>query len=141
MFGTVADLLRLGRALLPRLQKTGTGGQMSRVLSQAAIERCREPQTQGIPQMPRMARSATSGRPSAGASLDRAGRRGPAAITHGGISGSRLWVDPERGLAFAFLTNLWAAPDDAASRSSRRSTGPWSYGPPPRRPRGSRWAR
>lgn len=35
-------------------------------------------------------------------------------ITHGGISGARLWVDREVGLAFAFafLTNVWQAPEE-----------------------------
>ena len=27
---------------------------------------------------------------------------------------SRLWIDPRRGFAFAFLTNMWGAPSDAA---------------------------
>jgi CubicO group peptidase (beta-lactamase class C family) len=34
------------------------------------------------------------------------------AITHGGISGSRLWVDRRAGLVFALLTNRWDAPDE-----------------------------
>jgi CubicO group peptidase (beta-lactamase class C family) len=33
-------------------------------------------------------------------------------ITHGGISGSRLWIDRRAGLAFALLTNRWEAPDE-----------------------------
>ena len=36
------------------------------------------------------------------------------AFTHGGISGGRLWVDPDAGFAFAFLTNLWQAPLEPA---------------------------
>jgi CubicO group peptidase (beta-lactamase class C family) len=39
---------------------------------------------------------------------------GSSVMTHGGRSGSRLWVDPERDLAFVFLTNVWNAPSDAA---------------------------
>ena len=34
----------------------------------------------------------------------------PRAFTHGGISGGRLWVEPEAGFAVAFLTNRWQAP-------------------------------
>ncbi len=34
----------------------------------------------------------------------------PAAFTHGGISGGRLYVEPEAGFAVAFLTNRWHAP-------------------------------
>lgn len=33
----------------------------------------------------------------------------PRAFTHGGATGTRLWVDPERDLVFVFLTNLWGA--------------------------------
>ena len=31
---------------------------------------------------------------------------GEAVLTHGGQSGSRLWIDPERGFAFAFVLSL-----------------------------------
>ena len=34
----------------------------------------------------------------------------PSAFTHGGISGGRVWVEPEAGFAVAFLTNHWQAP-------------------------------
>ncbi len=30
-------------------------------------------------------------------------------ISHGGASGTRLWVDPDAGLVFVFFTNQWAA--------------------------------
>ena len=36
----------------------------------------------------------------------------PDVITHGGISGSRLWIDRRAGLVFALLTNRWQAPDE-----------------------------
>ena len=35
----------------------------------------------------------------------------PRTFTHGGASGARLWVDPERDLVFVFLTNLWGVDD------------------------------
>ena len=35
------------------------------------------------------------------------------AFTHGGATGTRLWVDPDRDLVFVFLTNLWGASDAA----------------------------
>ena len=41
---------------------------------------------------------------------------GAAVYTHAGAAGGRLWVDPERGFAFVFLTNLWAGPDEPAFR-------------------------
>jgi CubicO group peptidase (beta-lactamase class C family) len=37
----------------------------------------------------------------------------PRTFTHGGATGTRLWVDPDRDLVFVFLTNLWGAPDAA----------------------------
>lgn len=119
MFGTVADLLRLGRALLPAAPTTTAAADGStvagpRILSQAAIDEMARLQTAGIPQLLEDGsrreihqaigwRKPTQGWPDE-----------PRAFTHGGISGSRLWVDPARGLAFAFLTNLWEAPDEPA---------------------------
>jgi CubicO group peptidase (beta-lactamase class C family) len=44
---------------------------------------------------------------------------GESVITHGGQSGTRLWIDPERDLAFAFLSNTWGAPSDAAIATLR----------------------
>ena len=52
----------------------------------------------------------------AGRSRGRAGRAGPGVYTHGGAAGGRLWVDPANGFAFAFLTNLWAGPDEPVFR-------------------------
>ncbi len=39
------------------------------------------------------------------------------AFTHGGATGTRLWVDPDRDLVFVFLTNLWGASDEAMFES------------------------
>ncbi|MBA3307853.1 MAG: beta-lactamase family protein [Chloroflexi bacterium] len=39
------------------------------------------------------------------------------AFTHGGATGTRLWVDPDRDLVFVFLTNLWGASDAAMFES------------------------
>ena len=30
-------------------------------------------------------------------------------FSHGGVSGTRLWVDPDAGLVFVFFTNRWGA--------------------------------
>ncbi len=38
-------------------------------------------------------------------------------FTHGGATGTRLWVDPDRDLVFVFLTNLWGASDEAMFES------------------------
>lgn len=37
----------------------------------------------------------------------------PGTFTHGGATGTRLWIDPDRDLVFVFLTNLWGASDTA----------------------------
>ena len=39
---------------------------------------------------------------------------GDGILTHGGHSGARLWVDPRRGLAFAFMTTLWGVSSEGA---------------------------
>ena len=44
----------------------------------------------------------------------------PSTFTHGGASGTRLWIDPERGLVFVFLTNAWGASDAADVRDAGR---------------------
>jgi CubicO group peptidase (beta-lactamase class C family) len=36
----------------------------------------------------------------------------PSTFTHGGASGTRLWIDPDRGLVYVFLTNQWSASDE-----------------------------
>ncbi|MFV2062404.1 MAG: serine hydrolase domain-containing protein [Chloroflexota bacterium] len=110
MFGTIADLLRLGRSLLPA---SGTRPGL-RILSQAAIAEMSRNQTDG------MTHELDDGsthevRQALGWRKPRAGWPGSeAAFTHAGISGGRLWVDPQAGLAFAFLTNLWQAPEEPA---------------------------
>lgn len=63
-------------------------------------------------QIPSLAMAATGGgydAPPASATVPAS----PATFTHGGATGTRLWVDPERDLVFVFLTNLWGASDDA----------------------------
>lgn len=105
LFGTLPDLLRLGRSLLP-------GSDAPHVLSEAVVEAMATPQTGGIPHI------AEDGSVSY---LDQAigwrmpgpgWPRRPGVITHGGISGSRIWVDRPGGLVFALLTNRWEAPDE-----------------------------
>jgi CubicO group peptidase (beta-lactamase class C family) len=110
MFGTLPDLLRLGRALLPRAEPDGSPG--PRALSQAIIDEMARYQTAGIFEIledgsRRQVYQAIGWRKPGPAWPDR-----PAAIMHGGISGTRLWVDPEAGLTFALLTNRWQAPEE-----------------------------
>ena len=133
LFGTAEDLLRFGRAMLPRRGQDGP-----RVLSQARIDEMLREQTAGIPEL---RDDGTTGDPHYALgwrkrSLRSAGMDGaafdpalvipasPGTVTHGGASGTRLWVDPERDLVFVFLTNVWyrrrrAGPRGAAPRLRR----------------------
>lgn len=114
MFGTVGDLLRLGRALLRPSPAADAGASPLRVLSQAAIESMAAAQTAGVPHIAAdgsrtfVAQAVGWRKPEPG------WPQGAGVITHGGISGSRLWVDRDAGLVFAMLTNLWHAPEEAA---------------------------
>ncbi len=33
----------------------------------------------------------------------------PRVVSHGGASGTRLWIDPDLGLVFVYFTNVWSA--------------------------------
>jgi serine-type D-Ala-D-Ala carboxypeptidase len=127
LWSTAADLLAFGRALLASAR--GDGGPLSR----PALELMTAEQTAGILEVaadgttrdPRYALGWGKPRPdgtvpAAVAATD--GSSGmltapitvPAsasAFTHGGASGTRLWIDPERDLVFVFLTNLWGVDD------------------------------
>jgi CubicO group peptidase (beta-lactamase class C family) len=106
MFGTLADLLRLGRGLLPAdPQDPGP-----RVLSQAALDEMTRNHTEGWTHVSddgveREVRQGLGWR-----KPQRGWSGSPSAFTHGGIAGGRVWVDPEAGFAVAFLTNYWQAP-------------------------------
>jgi CubicO group peptidase (beta-lactamase class C family) len=110
MFSTVSDLLRLGRALLP----SADAANGDRILSREAVSEMARPQLEGIPYVADDG-SVSSVEQGIGWRLGGgAWPSGDGIITHGGVSGSRLWVDLERDLAYAFLTNVWDAPSDAA---------------------------
>lgn len=110
LFGTLADLLALGRTLLPP-SRDEPG---PRALSQAAIAEMTRDHTDGL-----------SHRDQAGLVQEihqglgwRKPQRGwpgsEGSFTHGGITGGRIWIDPEAGFAFALLTNRWQAPVEPA---------------------------
>ena len=106
LFGTLGDLLRLGRALLPA-DPIAAG---PRVLSQVAIDEMTRNHTDGWAHISEdgVEREVRQG---LGWRVPQAHWAGsPRAFTHGGISGGRLWVEPEGGFAVAFLTNAWQAP-------------------------------
>jgi CubicO group peptidase (beta-lactamase class C family) len=120
LFGPAEDLLRFGRSMLPR-DATPVAG--VRILSQAAIDEMTREQTEGIPEMLEdgSVRSAdyALGWHTPGANVARSGQphevdvhgvrvpASPRSFTHAGASGTRLWVDPDKGLVFVFLSNQW----------------------------------
>jgi CubicO group peptidase (beta-lactamase class C family) len=115
MFSTVADLLRLGSSLLDEGPRRDRAGVSPPLLTRRAVEMMSRPQLEGIPHVAAdgtvtPVHQAIGWRKPAGEWPDR-----PSAITHGGISGARLWVDREAGLVFALLTNHWDAPDSPAA--------------------------
>ena len=120
LFGPAEDLLRFGRSLLPR----SDGGDVPRMLSQAAIDEMTREQTLGLREYvddgttrdPRYALGwhtpgpdlAEQGQPP---EVEVSGVRLPASprsFTHAGASGTRLSVDPDRGLVFVLLSNQWS---------------------------------
>jgi CubicO group peptidase (beta-lactamase class C family) len=103
LFGSVPDMLRLGHALLgPHL------------LSRASVARMAEQQIAGVPEV---AEDGSVSYVEHGLGWRRSGGdwpEGESVLTHGGRSGSRLWVDPGRGFAFAFATNVWGVGSESA---------------------------
>lgn len=130
LWGTAADMLGFGQALLPSVIDQGRG-----LLSRRALDEMTREQTRGILEVsddgavrdPRYALGwgkprVDGGIPSVvGGAQDRSNGTTPAssdtvpasvnAFTHGGASGARLWIDPDIDLVFVFLTNLWGAGD------------------------------
>lgn len=118
MFGTLPDLLRFGRSLAgPPGTPAGTPDEGSgpgprAIVSEAAIVAMATPQIEGIPHI---AEDGSVSYVSQGIGWRTPGPGWPqrsGVLTHGGISGSRLWVDRQAGLAFALLTNQWHAPEE-----------------------------
>jgi CubicO group peptidase (beta-lactamase class C family) len=146
LFGPAEDVLRFGRAMLPRPDHlTPTG---PRVLSQAAIDEMTREQTTGILEVrddgttrePHYALGWGKPEPS-GVGQSAIGTppdddvRVPASastFTHGGASGGRLWVDPGRGLVFVFLTNAWGVTDAPMWATLRHVVEVWDAAAPSR---------
>lgn len=126
LWGTAEDVLRFGRSLLP-----ASSGALPRILSQAAIDEMSREQTQGLFDIsadgtkrdPRYALGWGKPHPAgvAPSVIDETSApdggevvrvpASPSTFTHGGATGTRLWIDPERELVFVFLTNHWGISD------------------------------
>jgi len=106
MFGTIDDMLRLTRALLP----ADAASPGPRILSQAAIDEMSRNQTEG---WTHVSEDGIKREVRQGLGWRKPLRAWPGtelAFTHGGITGGRVWVDPGPGFGVVFLTNLWQAP-------------------------------
>jgi CubicO group peptidase (beta-lactamase class C family) len=134
LFGTAEDLLRFGRAVLTRRGQDGP-----RVLSQERIDQMLREQTSGIPEVLdnglvrdphyalgwRKRSELSTGRVAGVIDPARVIPASPSTVTHGGASGTRLWVDPERDLVYVFLTNIWYGDDGPAHAVLRRVYAAW----------------
>ena len=124
LFGTLDDLLRFGAALLRPV--SGPGGEPVPISTATFAEMARD-QLGGIPGFYDGQERAVHfglgwGKPTL--MFDLPGS--PGVVSHGGATGTRLWIDPDAGLVFVFFTNRWAAdrsPEAAALRGTYRAMG------------------
>ena len=107
LFSTAADLLRFGRAMLRGGELDGT-----RVLGRSVVELMTREVTVGG--LGRTGDPLTDEHYALG--WGKAGAGSPAsaaAFGHGGVSGTRLWVDPAHDLVFVYLTGKWGGAREA----------------------------
>lgn len=107
LFGNLEDLVALGAALVsPR----PGGGRPSFPLRAETVALMAEDQTHGLPgEMDGEERAVHAGLGWAKPTLMRDVPGSTSVISHGGVSGGRIWIDPEIGLVLVFLTNRWQA--------------------------------
>jgi len=107
LFGNLADLAALGAALVaPR----PAGGRAAFPLRAETIAEMALDQTHGLPgEIDGEPREVHVGLGWAKPTLMRDVPGSTSVISHGGVSGGRLWIDPEIGLVIVFLTNRWQA--------------------------------
>ena len=106
MFGTLDDLLRFGAATLrPSLE---AGRYLP--LAPETLEEMWTDQTHGTPLASlRAGRAVHFGLGWAKPTLMRDVPGSKRVISHGGATGTRLWIDPDAGLVIVFFTNQWSA--------------------------------
>lgn len=105
LFGNLADLAALGAALIsPR----PSGGRAAFPLRAETVAQMAEDQTRGIPgESDGEERPAHVGLGWAKPTLMRDLPGSNSVISHGGVSGGRIWIDLDIGLVIVFLTNRW----------------------------------
>lgn len=106
LFGTLEDLLRFGAATLrPRRE----GGRYV-PLSPASIELMAKDHLRGLPGVfDGEERPVHFGLGWGKPTLMRELPGSESVVSHGGATGTRLWIDPEAGLVIVFFTNQWSA--------------------------------
>lgn len=118
LWSTAQDLIRFGQAFL-------RGGKLDgyQLLAPATLRVMTSLQTEGI--------ASTTGagefQSYYGLGFSKAGRRGepgpsaelrtPAGFGHGGATGTYLWVEPDMGLLFVFLSNRWGQDETVMKRA------------------------
>lgn len=106
LFGNMADLVRFGAATLAPVRR----GQRDLPLQATTIAEIGRDQTGGLPgAFDGEERPVHFGLGWGKPTLMRDVPGSPSVISHGGVSGGRLWLDPEMGLVLVFLTNRWSA--------------------------------
>lgn len=113
LWATAGDLVRFGRALL----QDGSARGDYRLLSARLVELMTRDHTAGVPRLLEPHHRDVHyglgwGKPPAAP-----GGPSDSAFEHGGVTGTRLFLDPERDLVFVFLTNQWNATPDVSSQA------------------------
>ena len=107
LFGNLADLVTLGAALV---SPQPLGGRPAFPLSAATVALMAEDQTHGVlGEIDGEDRPVHVGLGWAKPTLMRDVPGSKSVISHGGVSGGRIWIDLEIGLVLVFLTNRWQA--------------------------------
>jgi len=123
LFGTLEDLLRFGAAILrPRRE----GGRYV-PLSPASIKLMTKDHLRGLPGVfDGEERPVHFGLGWGKPTLMRELPGSENVVSHGGATGTRLWIDPEAGLVIVFFTNQWSAdrgPEAEAIRGTYEALG------------------
>lgn len=106
LFGSMGDLVRFGAATIAPVRH----GERLLPLRPSTIEEMARDQTRGLTGVfDGEERPVHFGLGWGKPTLMRDVPGSPRVLSHGGVSGGRLWLDPEIGLVLVFLTNRWSA--------------------------------